>query len=130
MTLLLEGKVEDTSWAPSRCCCGRRNAEERPASPSATRHPQAPRIAVDLDWPTYAGKKRHLPWYLGRQMPGRQWYSHPDAWRGAHTAGRLSEQLLDRAYPLCRDWAAVDTALGQHQLAFSPCTTGRRNCSA
>ena len=41
---------------------------------------------------------------------------------GAHTAGRLyTEQLLDLLHiPLCRDWAAVDTALGQHQLAFFP----------
>ncbi len=25
---------------------------------------QPPGFAVDLDWPSYAGKKRHLPWYL------------------------------------------------------------------
>lgn len=27
-------------------------------------NPQTPRINVDLDWSSYAGKRRHLPWFL------------------------------------------------------------------
>lgn len=51
---------------------------------------------MDLDWPTYAGK-RHLPWYLLAVKclagNGVRIILHGG---GAHTAGRLyTEQLLD-----------------------------------
>ncbi|MBF8780519.1 glycosyl transferase family protein [Pseudomonas fulva] len=84
---------------------------------------QAPRIAVDLDWPSYAGKKRHLPWYLlaARCLAGNglRIFLHGG---GAHTAGRLyTEQLLELLrIPLCRDWHAVAAALDAHGLAFHP----------
>ena len=83
----------------------------------------APNIPVDLDWPTYAGKKRHLPWYLLAAkclaQNGVRILMHG---AGAHTAGRLySEQLLDELnIALCRDWAQVESALQLHNLAFFP----------
>ena len=83
----------------------------------------APNIHVDLDWPTYAGKKRHLPWYLLAAkclaQNGVRILMHG---AGAHTAGRLySEQLLDELnIALCRDWAQVESALQLHNLAFFP----------
>ena len=67
MTLLLEGKVEDTQLGAFLMLLRHKeeSAEELAGFTEALRaHLQAPRIAVDLDWPTYAGKKRHLPWYL------------------------------------------------------------------
>jgi anthranilate phosphoribosyltransferase len=78
---------------------------------------------VDIDWPTYAGKKRHLPWYLLAAkclaQNGVRIFMHGG---GAHTAGRLySEQLLDLlGIPLCRNWQSVEIALEQHNLAFMP----------
>jgi anthranilate phosphoribosyltransferase len=83
----------------------------------------APALKVDIDWPTYAGKKRHLPWYLLAAkclaQNGVRVLMHGG---GAHTAGRLySEQLLELlGIPLCRNWQAVGTALEQHNLAFIP----------
>ncbi|WP_324709284.1 glycosyl transferase family protein [Pseudomonas citronellolis] len=83
----------------------------------------APRIAVDLDWPSYAGKKRHLPWYLLAAKclagSGTRTLLHGG---GAHTAGRLyTEQLLQTLdIPLCRDWNAVGEALDRGGLAFAP----------
>jgi anthranilate phosphoribosyltransferase len=83
----------------------------------------APPLAVDIDWPTYAGKKRHLPWYLLAAkclaQNGVKVLMHGG---GAHTAGRLySEQLLNLlGIPLCRNWQAVDDALERNNIAFIP----------
>ncbi|MBG6286413.1 MULTISPECIES: glycosyl transferase family protein [Pseudomonas] len=84
---------------------------------------QTPKIAVDLDWPSYAGKKRHLPWYLLAAKclggSGTRILLHG---AGAHTAGRLyTEQLLEPlGLPLCRDWASVSQALDAQGVAFAP----------
>ncbi|WP_407309810.1 glycosyl transferase family protein [Pseudomonas sp. nanlin1] len=84
---------------------------------------QVPALAVDIDWPSYAGKRRHLPWYLLAAKclanNGLRIFIHGG---GAHTAGRLyTEQLLEPlGISLCRDWPAVAAALDQHGLAFAP----------
>ena len=126
MALLLEGKVEDTQLGAFLMLLRHKeeSAEELAGFTEALRaHLQAPRITVDLDWPTYAGKKRHLPWYLLAAKclagSGVRILMHGG---GAHTAGRMySEQLLELLQiPLCRDWAAVGDALDHHQLAFFP----------
>ncbi|MGN8249543.1 glycosyl transferase family protein [Pseudomonas sp. SMV7] len=126
MTLLLEDKVEDAQLGAFLMLLRHKeeSAEELAGFTEALRaHLQAPRIAVDLDWPTYAGKKRHLPWYLLAAKclasKGVRILMHGG---GAHTAGRMyTEQLLDLLQiPLCRNWAAVAEALDQHQLAFFP----------
>lgn len=83
----------------------------------------APALAVDIDWPTYAGKKRHLPWYLLAAKclahHGVRIFMHG---AGAHTAGRLyTEQLLGILdIPLCHDWQDTEAALDAHGLAFMP----------
>jgi len=80
-------------------------------------------LTVDIDWPTYAGKKRHLPWYLlaAKCLAGNgvRILIHGG---GAHTAGRLyTEQLLGTVgIPLARGWDAVGRALDSHGLAFAP----------
>ncbi len=126
MTLLLEGKVEDTQLGAFLMLLRHKeeSAEELAGFTEALRaHLQAPRIAVDLDWPSYAGKKRHLPWYLlaAKCLAGNgvRILMHGG---GAHTAGRLyTEQLLDLLeIPLSRDWTAVEQTLDRHRLAFFP----------
>ena len=83
----------------------------------------APALNVDIDWPTYAGKKRHLPWFLLAAkclaQNGVRILMHGG---GAHTAGRLyTEQLLDGLQiPLCRDWQQVQSAFAHGNLAFIP----------
>ncbi|MHC6226236.1 glycosyl transferase family protein [Pseudomonas sp. X10] len=126
MTLLLEGKVEDTQLGAFLMLLRHKeeSAEELAGFTEALRaNLNAPAIAVDLDWPTYAGKKRHLPWYLLAAKclaaNGVRILMHGG---GAHTAGRLySEQLLELLQiPLCRDWSAVAQTLDDQQLAFFP----------
>ncbi|MGH8379321.1 glycosyl transferase family protein [Pseudomonas sp.] len=126
MGMLLDGKVEETQLGAFLMLL--RHKEESPEelagfTEALRQRLHAPQIAVDLDWPSYAGKKRHLPWYLLAAKclaaNGVRILLHGG---GAHTAGRLfTEQVLEPLQiPLCRDWAAVAQALDNHQLAFIP----------
>ncbi|MFK8328533.1 glycosyl transferase family protein [Pseudomonas sp. BJa5] len=126
MGMLLDGEVEETQLGAFLMLLRHKeeSAEELAGFTEALRQRvQAPAIAVDLDWPSYAGKKRHLPWYLLAAKclaaNGVRILLHGG---GAHTAGRLyTEQVLDLLQiPLCRDWQAVAQALDSQQLAFIP----------
>lgn len=125
MTQLLAGKVEDTQLGAFLMLLRHKeeSAEELAGFTDAIRQQlAAPSIAVDLDWPSYAGKKRHLPWYLlaakALAGSGARIFMHGG---GAHTAGRLyTEQLLDTlGIARARDWPAASAALDQHNLVFA-----------
>ncbi|QKF52062.1 glycosyl transferase family protein [Pseudomonas graminis] len=126
MGMVLDEKVEDTQLGAFLMLL--RHKEESPDelagfTEAVRERLHAPALAVDIDWPTYAGKKRHLPWYLLSAkclaQNGVRVLMHGG---GAHTAGRLySEQLLELlGIPLCRNWQAVGEALEQQNIAFFP----------
>ena len=126
MGMLIDGKVEDTQLGAFLMLL--RHKEESAAelagfTEAVRERLHAPAIAVDIDWPTYAGKRRHLPWYLLAAkclaQHGVRIFMHGG---GLHTAGRLySEQLLEALnIPRCDDWHAVSTALDSGHLAFMP----------
>lgn len=124
--LILDGQVEETQLGAFLMLLRHKeeSADELAGFTEAVRaRLQAPAIPVDLDWPSYAGKKRHLPWYLLAAKclagSGTRILLHGG---GAHTAGRLyTEQLLNVLnIPLCRDWSAVESALDEQGLAFAP----------
>ncbi|WP_372867390.1 glycosyl transferase family protein [Pseudomonas sp.] len=126
MGMLLDGKVEDTQLGAFLMLLRHKeeSAEEMAGFAEAVRERlQVPAIAVDLDWPSYAGKKRHLPWFLlaakALANSGVRILLHGG---GAHTAGRLySEQVIGLLQiPLCRSWGEVEHALQEAQLAFIP----------
>lgn len=126
MGMLLDGEVEDTQLGAFLMLLRHKeeNAEELAGFTEAFRQRnQAPQIPLDLDWPSYAGKKRHLAWYLlaakALADSGIRILLHGG---GAHTAGRLyTEQLLEAlAIPLCKDWNQVAAALDERQLAYIP----------
>lgn len=126
MGMLLDGKVEDTQLGAFLMLLRHKeeSAEELAGFTEAVRaRIRAPAIAVDLDWPTYAGKKRHLPWYLLAAkclaQNGVRILMHGG---GAHTAGRMyTEQVIEAlGITRCEDWKAVATALDQKGLAFMP----------
>lgn len=126
MGMLLDGKAEDTQLGAFLMLLRHKeeSAEELAGFTEAVRERlHAPAIAVDIDWPTYAGKKRHLPWYLLAAkclaQNGVRILMHGG---GSHTAGRLySEQLLELLdIPRCDDWNAVGSALDSSHLAFMP----------
>ena len=126
MGMLLDEKVEEAQLGAFLMLL--RHKEESPEelagfTEALRARLQAPALKVHIDWPTYAGKKRHLPWYLLAAKclahNGVRVFMHGG---GAHTAGRLyTEQLLELLeIPLCRDWHAVGTALDEQGLAFMP----------
>ena len=126
MGMLLDEKVEDTQLGAFLMLL--RHKEESPEelagfTEALRARLQAPALAVDIDWPTYAGKKRHLPWFLLAAKcladNGVRIFMHGG---GAHTAGRLyTEQLLEALQiPLCRNWQAAGAALDTQHLAFMP----------
>ena len=126
MGMLLDGQVEDTQLGAFLMLLRHKeeSAEELAGFTEAVRERlPVSRLAVDIDWPSYAGKKRHLPWYLlaakALAAGGIRIFMHGG---GAHTAGRMyAEQLLaELDIPLCRDWDSVEQTLASQHLAFMP----------
>lgn len=126
MGMLLDGQAEEAQLGAFLMLLRHKeeSVEELAGFVDAVRARLAtPPIKVDIDWPSYAGKKRHLPWFLlaakALANSGLRILMHGG---GMHTAGRLySEQLLELLdIPLCGDWAQVASALEQQHLAFIP----------
>jgi anthranilate phosphoribosyltransferase len=126
MGMLLDDKVEDVQLGAFLMLLRHKeeSAEELAGFTEAVRQRlPATGIWVDLDWPSYAGKKRHLPWYLlaakALAASGVRILLHGG---GAHTAGRLySEQLLEQLeIPCCASWDEVANALDRGNIAFIP----------
>ncbi|MCC6075125.1 glycosyl transferase family protein [Pseudomonas sp. GCM10022188] len=126
MGMLLDGKVEEVQLGAFLMLLRHKeeSAEELAGFTEAVRERlNAPPTVVDLDWPTYAGKKRHLPWYLlaakALAASGVRIVLHGG---GAHTAGRLyAEQLLEKLeIPCCASWNEVVKALDDRHIAFIP----------
>lgn len=126
MGMVLDGQVEDTQLGAFLMLL--RHKEESPEelagfTEALRERLQAPPLQVDIDWPSYAGKKRHMPWFLLAAKclagSGVRVFMHGG---GAHTAGRLyTEQLLDAVgITLCRDWQQTSDAFDRHNLAFMP----------
>lgn len=89
---------------------------------AARDHMQAPRdIAVDLDWSSYAGKRKHYPWFLFAVKllvtNGVRVFMHGAS---GHTINRLyTESLLPTLnMAACSDWNEVRTAMNNSGFAY------------
>ncbi|MBS99794.1 MAG: glycosyl transferase [Oceanospirillaceae bacterium] len=86
-----------------------------------TRFVPPEQVCARIDWSTYAGKKRHLPWFLLVALvlaeSGYPVFMHGS--RG-HTAGRIYTEDMLRLFGLspCRDWQQVQEALVNERFAF------------
>lgn len=86
-----------------------------------TKYKAPDHVKIDLDWSTYAGKKRQLPWFLLSALVlaenGYKVFMH-----GAkgHTAGRIyTEQMLASFnLPSCQNWGEVAQQLDEQNFAF------------
>ena len=82
-----------------------------------------PQIGVDLDWPTYAGKARQLPWYLLAALlladKGVRIFMHGTE---SHTAGRLyaREGLRTLGIEPASSLDEVDNSLKKSNFSFLP----------
>lgn len=78
-------------------------------------------LSVDIDWSTYAGKKRQLPWFLITALllaeNGYRVFMHGA--RG-HTAGRVYTQDMLSRFKIssCDSWHKVEQELNQRNFAF------------
>jgi len=83
----------------------------------------APPISVDIDWSSYAGKRKHLPWYLCVSFllaaNGYRVFMHGT---DGHTSGRLfTERVLqDLDLPAATDWDTVQQQLDARNFAYLP----------
>ncbi len=124
-TMVLNGEVEDIQLGALLLLLRVKgeNAEEMAGFAQACRdHIAAPEISVDIDWPSYAGKRKQLPWFLLSALllaeNGYRIFMHGCA---GHTANRVySEAILGQLdIPLCRNWAQVKHNLSQGQFAYA-----------
>lgn len=80
-------------------------------------------INADLDWSSYAGKRRQLPWFLLAALTladrGLRVFMHGS---GGHTPGRLYTETALRALGLApaENWDDVAQALARDNFAFLP----------
>jgi anthranilate phosphoribosyltransferase len=80
-------------------------------------------INVDLDWSSYAGKRRHLPWFLLSTLllveNGVSVFMHG---AGGHTAGRIytEEVLRFLGIEYAKSFAQAAEQLAQYRFAYLP----------
>ncbi|MGD0959315.1 MAG: glycosyl transferase family protein [Methylomonas sp.] len=82
-----------------------------------------PNSQVDLDWSSYAGKRRHLPWFLLSALlladNGVKVFMHG---AGGHTQGRIyTEKVLDALeIPYARSIAEAERQLQSANFSYLP----------
>lgn len=80
-------------------------------------------LNIDLDWSSYAGKRKHYPWFLLAALTlakhGYRVFMHGAA---GHTINRVyTEQVLEYlGYPICQNEQDVREQLDQQQFAYLP----------
>ncbi len=78
-------------------------------------------ITADLDWSSYAGKRKHLPWFILSALllaeNGIRVFMHGS---DGHTAGRLYTESCFKLLelPVAENWQQVSDALDKQQLCF------------
>lgn len=81
------------------------------------------RLDVDLDWSSYAGKRKHYPWFILAALTlAKQGYRIVMHGAAGHTMNRVyTEQVLEYlGYSICQDQTQVEQQLAQHNFAYLP----------
>lgn len=127
MTMIMSGKVEDVQLGAFLMLLRvkEESAEELVGFVKAVRHSlQSPEgLHVDLDWSSYAGKRRHLPWYLLSVFllanNGVSVFMHG---ANGHTIDRIytRDVLAELDLPIATNWETVKQQLQQHRFAYFP----------
>lgn len=135
MTMILEGSVEPVQLGAFLVLL--RVKEESPAElagfAAAARAWLQPRrdaelaaaglpaIQADLDWSSYAGKRKHYPWFLlAAALLARRGIRVFMHGAGGHTLNRLyTESVLPQlGLPVCTSWPDAARALDQGHFAY------------
>jgi len=126
MGMILRGEVEDVQLGAFLMLLRvkEESADELAGFVSAVRqHINIPTLPIDLDWASYAGKRRQQPWYLLSALTlARAGYRIVMHGAAGHTEGRIySEQVLQLlGHSPCANWQEAESALTQHNFAFVP----------
>ena len=125
MRMILSGEVEDVQLGAFLMLLRvkEESHDELTGFVSAVKdHIQAPStISVDIDWSSYAGKKRQLPWFILSCLllaeNGIRIYMHG---ANGHTLGRLyTEQVLNELkLPIACSWQQVEQQLDHSCFSF------------
>lgn len=80
-------------------------------------------LDVDLDWSSYAGKRKHYPWFLLAALTLAH-HGYKIVMHGAagHTLNRVyTEQVLEYlGFPICQNQDQVEQQLQQRNFAYLP----------
>lgn len=124
MSMILYNQVEDLQLGAFLLLLRyqQENAEELAGFTQAIRqYINPPAINVDIDWPSYAGKKRHYPWYLlAAKLLAKHGIRILMHGAGTHTSERFyTEQFLSVLnINNCHTWQEVEQSLNHKQLTF------------
>ncbi|WP_180106965.1 MULTISPECIES: glycosyl transferase family protein [unclassified Acinetobacter] len=81
------------------------------------------KLDVDLDWSSYAGKRKHYPWFLLAALTlAKHGYNVVMHGASGHTINRLyTEQVLEYlGFPICKNDTDVEQQLIQRHFAYIP----------
>lgn len=127
MNMILSGQVEDVQLGAFLMLL--RVKEESPEELSGfvkavKKHILPPSdIEVDIDWSSYAGKRRHLPWFIFSilllSQAGYRIFIHGAS---GHTHNRLyTEQVLDDlGFTIPNSWRQAESILNQTGFVYMP----------
>lgn len=80
-------------------------------------------LSVDLDWSSYAGKRKHYPWFLLAALTlAKHGYNIVMHGASGHTINRVyTEQVLEYlGYPICQNQQQVAEQLKTQHFAYLP----------
>ena len=80
-------------------------------------------LAVDLDWSSYAGKRKHYPWFLLAALTlSKHGYKIVMHGASGHTMNRVyTEQVLEYlGFPICQNETQVKQQLDTQNFAYLP----------
>lgn len=128
MDMILDGAVEDVQLGAFLMLL--RVKEESPEElagfvDAVRKHINAPALRADLDWASYAGKRRQQAWYILAALAladsGIRVVMHGAA---GHTAERIYSEDILRALGegVASDWGAAGNALDQRNFVYLPLT--------
>lgn len=81
------------------------------------------KLDVDLDWSSYAGKRKHYPWFILAALTlAKHGFNIVMHGASGHTMNRVyTEQVLTYlSYPICQNDAEVEQQLQQQHFAYIP----------
>ena len=82
-----------------------------------------PKLEVDLDWSSYAGKRKHYPWFLLAALTlAKHGYKVVMHGAAGHTINRVyTEQVLEfLEFPICQNEKDVIHQLNKNNFAYLP----------